>query len=247
MVEVAAPAPAVEILDKRETVTRLYELIEQAERRLLLISPYISLDKLRDLYRALDATLDKKTVKATLVGRDCPHEDNFIMKSDLLPTLQAKGLEVRIVKDLHAKMYVSEKAALVTSLNLTDSSMNNSIEVGMWIAAGTSAYGELIRVWKQQRAEPVIQGSKAPRSRQGAALGGLPWERGRTNQTTPEGSCIRCGTEIDLDDARPFCRECYAVFSHRGSPTTKQKFCHECGRDEKTSFAKPLCDDCFYG
>src|SRR3954469_12886779 len=133
MVEVVANGLAMEILDKRETVSRLYELIDQAERRLLLISPYVSLDKLRDLYRALDGALDKRTVKVTLVGRDCPDEGNFVMKSDLLPKLQAKGLEVRLLKDLHAKMYVSEKAALVTSLNLTDASMNNSIEVGMWL------------------------------------------------------------------------------------------------------------------
>jgi hypothetical protein len=261
----------IEIINQNETVSRLYRLISEAERYLYLVSPYVSLDKLRSLVRHVQGALSRGVkVKLVVRQKDFSTGNNDVLASESLPALRDAGLEVFVVKDLHAKIYLSEKNALMTSLNLLETSFNNSIEVGTWLRAGTPEYEMLVRFLGQEikpSLEKVIEqpavgrpasaAAKKPPSRartqeQGNSDGdgGLLKKVGAVLRAAVEflpsrGFCIRCGESVDYEPGRPLCREDYLVWKRYEDPTYRESYCHSCGEPSGTSVAKPLCLDCF--
>src|SRR5258706_8822246 len=121
----------LEFIDGTETQRRLSRLIEEAAKAVFLVSPYVSLDKLRTLTRSIQVAT-KRGVPVTLVVRApdkaTRHSATCVAT---LSELVASGLKLYALQDLHAKIYASERHALVSSLNLLESSFNNSIEIGI--------------------------------------------------------------------------------------------------------------------
>lgn len=133
----------LEILDQPETVLRLVQLVEEARTRLRLVSPYTSLDRLRNLTRSIRAAL-KRQVSVNLVVREPDLSTRHTAANvEAIQELVTAGAKLFSAKDLHAKIYVSENHAIVTSLNLLDSSFNNSIEIGMWVPKGDRAFTQV--------------------------------------------------------------------------------------------------------
>lgn len=59
------------------------------------------------------------------------------------------------------------------------------------------------------------------------------------------GFCIRCGTKINYDSGKPFCKSCYSTWSCFNNPDYSEEFCHKCGKHTDSSKNKPLCYSCF--
>lgn len=108
----------------------LERVFENAESQIILVSPYI---KLHDRYKS-----------ALLTKADNPHIEIIILfgknEDDLSKSMQQDDfdffkqfpdIEIRYEKRLHAKYYANETKAILTSMNLYDSSQNNNIEVGV--------------------------------------------------------------------------------------------------------------------
>ena len=95
--------------------------------RMLVGSPYVN-DAIIDLTEMVG-----KDVSRTLITRTDLRD--FAVGSSNLDTLCAlanKGVTVRSLSGLHAKMYVfDDSAALVTSANATNSGMRNNLECGL--------------------------------------------------------------------------------------------------------------------
>ncbi|MBN8227242.1 phospholipase D family protein [Corallococcus macrosporus] len=250
----------IAILNPAENQSHLHRLLTEAEQRIVLVSPYVKFDKLRTLVRPLQAAL-LKGVKVTLVVREKDYstgkEDP--LDSDALTQLRQLGLTVLVLKDLHAKIYLSEKYALLTSLNLLESSFNNSIEIGTWLTAGTPEYASVDAFLKNEiyptaQAAPSLSApqvktseAQAPKREPRAAPAreaSMPLQV-VINDDSDTGHCIRCGDDLDFNMERPLCRGCYNSWKKYGDPTYAEKFCHGCGEPKKTSVAKPLCRPCF--
>jgi phosphatidylserine/phosphatidylglycerophosphate/cardiolipin synthase-like enzyme len=253
----------IEILNQSGTRERLETLINQAERYIFLVSPYVTLDKLRSLVRSLQGALARKVkVKLVFRERDASSSGNDVLASETVRMLREAGMELRVLKDLHAKIYLSEKSAILTSLNLLESSFNNSIEVGTWIAASNPAYQKVVDFLKTEihptsvlvasLPQPAVlsKTNKSPRkkkvkvvelaARDNAAMDELFADEG------DDGCCIRCGIDVEFNPDRPLCRDCFKVWSKYEDANYPEKFCQLCGSDEeRTSFSKPLCGDCF--
>lgn len=264
----AGPGQArIAILNPSDIQTHLFRLINEAERRIVLVSPYVRFDKLRTLVRHIQGAL-KRPVKVSLFVRekDFSTGKEDVLASEALSQLRQDGLEVQELKDLHAKIYISEKHALLTSLNLLESSFNNSIEIGTWIPAGTAEYEAVTTFLKREiesSATKVIALATSPVSV--PVLPTKPPESSapkRTQRTAStretrapkqsedviifdEGHCIRCGENLDFNMARPLCRDCHGIWKQYGAKDYPEKFCHGCGEPKRTSVAKPLCSACF--
>ncbi|MDQ3264437.1 MAG: phospholipase D-like domain-containing protein [Myxococcota bacterium] len=133
-------------LGKRETVLAVHQVLTGAKKQVALVSPYVRLGKVRDIARYIRQAL-KRGVAVSMFVRT---PDRSVSRWDAddcdeVDALLKDGLELYGIRDLHAKVYVSESVAIVTSLNLVDSSFNNSIEAGISIPAGTSDYDEVVR------------------------------------------------------------------------------------------------------
>lgn len=118
-----------EFLFDNQLISKVENLIKNSKKHLLLISPYIDLDK-----RIQDALLQKKSQYdfelLLLFGKN---EDNCYksIKKDSLEFLkQFPNIEIRYNDRLHAKFYQNDFDWIVTSLNLYDYSLAKNIEVG---------------------------------------------------------------------------------------------------------------------
>jgi len=257
----------VEVLDQGKIRERIEALPREAEKYVVLVSPYLAMDKLRTLTRDIRQAL-KRGVKIRIVFRE---KDNSTSGDPLasaeIRSLMTDGLELYMVKDLHAKIYMSDKGVLLTSMNLLESSFNNSIEIGTWVDRSHPAFSEAVKYlqihlrqnWSQvdELPAPVITQKKPKKGpSENADLSSIfddeddaKGKRGEKRSHAPvDGTaafCIRCHDELALDPEKPLCRDCYAVWKRHEDTTYREKYCHRCGEPEKTSLAKPLCRDCW--
>jgi len=156
----------------------LEELIKEAKDRLILISPYL---KLNDRIKELLADKNRLKIDVRIVYG----------KSELQPQEIAWLRELTYVrtsfcKNLHAKCYLNEELAIVTSLNLYEFSQVNNNEMGILIRR--SEDGDLFRD-AYEEAQRIIRISEEVR---------ISLER---VATPPEGKAEAVAAEEDDDDS----------------------------------------------
>lgn len=108
----------------------LEDLIENAEKSLILISPYIKLhDRLKD---KLKPKRNNPYLELCIIfGKNEDDPTRSIHKGDLTFFQEFLDVEIRYERRLHAKYYANENKSLLTSMNLYDYSQNNNIEFGI--------------------------------------------------------------------------------------------------------------------
>ncbi|OJT26922.1 hypothetical protein BO221_02615 [Archangium sp. Cb G35] len=240
--EKPVPSEGVEVVGKTHTILRLHDLLDEAQKWVTLVSPYLAIEKLRDVERKIRNALSRKvTVTLVIRARDAHQNSGPSTKGlDMIRRLVEQGLKVYEVPDLHAKVYVSERHALVTSLNLLESSFNNSIEIGIWVPAGRTEYGKILEFVRKEVAphgRPLSM--PAPEEEDDDNPFFEDEELGET------GHCIRCGETLELNPSKPYCAEHYAVWARYSNPDYRDSFCHGCGDEYPATKNKPFCRDCF--
>ena len=142
-------------------VENLGRIIAEADKELVLISPYISAD---------DKTkgLLKNTKRATsiyVIHRKPQSERN---RDNVASSFDMPGVKVSSIEYLHAKCYLNEKEALVTSMNLYARSQENNHEMGILVSKqGDSevyedVYREATRLIKVANREEGLTGAGRP-------------------------------------------------------------------------------------
>ncbi len=147
----------------------LEELIKAARERLIIISPFLKFD---DRIKELLTDKDRMKIDVRIVyGKSelAPKEINWLCSLEFVRT--------SFCQHLHAKCYLHEQAAIITSMNLYDFSQVNNNEMGVYIEREhepdlyQDAYEEaqrLIRVSDQVRllAERVEEPDKQEEQRE---------------------------------------------------------------------------------
>ena len=120
----------VQFLFDNQLIAGVEKLIRESKNQLLLISPFIDLD--RRIQDALREKLTKHDFELrVLFGKN---EDNYYksIKKDSFDFLkQFPDIEIRYNDRLHAKFYKNDFDYIMTSLNLYDYSLAKNIEVGI--------------------------------------------------------------------------------------------------------------------
>ncbi len=213
---------------------QLQLLINNANERLWLISPYL---KIND------------RIKNSLVDRDRFKIDIRIIygKSELQPAENnwLKSLQyvhTSFCKDLHAKCFLNEKAAIVTSMNLYDFSETHNYEMGIYVEKDTDPelYNDIF-----EEVNRLIRHSEEIKVTV-ATIPSAPVVSLKTSQNN-NGYCIRCKTQIPLKPKSPYCLSCYNAWKKKDKedPEHKETWCHICGQNHKQSLKRPACLSCF--
>jgi len=192
----------------------LEEMIKQTRERLIIISPFL---KFNDRIKELLTDKDRMKIDVRVVyGKNelAPQEINWLRSLEFVRT--------SFCQNLHAKCYINEKAAIITSMNLYDFSQVNNNEMGVYIQRDTEAelyretYDEaqrLIRVSDQVRlSAETIEEAEEPKSEEAStsydklttsklakALGMKTAEL--TEQLVSKGLLERDGDKLQLADA----------------------------------------------
>ena len=117
-----------------EISSKIMTLIEEAEKEIILVSPYVSLSGWTKMKKCLERAV-KRNVKIIFFARENAKQD--------LSFIREIGIELILIQDLHAKLYLNENYGIITSQNISQYSDTNSIDVG-YVTEKESERKELI-------------------------------------------------------------------------------------------------------
>ncbi|OPZ44980.1 MAG: hypothetical protein BWY93_00132 [Euryarchaeota archaeon ADurb.BinA087] len=203
-----------QFLDTTGVSHELTQLIKRAGETLIFISPFLQISKnLEYLIKERDA----KNVDIRFVYGKNKHinQDDFTFLREL------SHVKVYFCENLHAKCYLNESAAIITSMNLYEYSQVNNQEMGIKVekARDPGLYTEIVA--ESQRIIRISQEQPLKKVRKAA------------------GYCIHCRTKIPLNIENPLCETCYSFW--KGDKDGQEKYCHICGKAEEISYNNPIC------
>ena len=126
-------------LDTTEINHYLSKIIDSAEEELFVVSPYLKIPP--TYYRKLKECNDKG-VKITFIYGKNPLEKPAIKQIKSL-----NNVKLYFFEDLHAKCYLNENYALVTSMNLYEYSQTHNEEMGILLESdiwGDCPYNDVL-------------------------------------------------------------------------------------------------------
>ena len=222
-------------LDTEGISHHINQIIKNAEDKLILISPYL---KIKDRYKELIKYKDKlkKDIRIIYGKQELqPEEINWLEPLEYVRTI--------FCKNLHAKCYMNENEALITSMNLYEFSQINNIEMGILISKEEDS--ELFKNINEEVQRLINSGEEMRGS-----IGIIPKETTKPYKKKfskgKKGFCIRCGKEIKLNPKVPYCKDCYKKWEEYKDEGYEEKkgVCHICGKSNKSSLKKPVCLNC---
>jgi hypothetical protein len=210
----------------------LIKLIDDARERLVLVSPYIKLWTMFSSAIERAATRDVDISVIVRGGRDQSQQER-----ELLP-IRSSLRYVGFIERLHAKIYLNEKSAILTSLNLVRGSALDTIEVSAFLEQRHAAadYNQLSRI-----CDKFITQSREDALRVAAKQAATKTAIGHELE---HGHCIRCAVHVAFDVKQPLCARCLTAWSRYKNQDYPERHCFQCGQASQTSFCEPLCFGC---
>lgn len=226
-----------EFLETTGISHEITKLIRNSEDKLFLISPYLQIaDSLRHLIKERDI----RRIDLRIIYR----KDNKINADDISFLQELTSIKILACENLHAKCYLNENTAIITSMNLYEYSQQNNREMGIKIekSVDKKLYEDISEEVKAilQTSQPIPFSIKKM---------DVPLRESLKNTVLKsdklDGFCIRCGKEIKLNQKKPFCIDCYTGWEKYRNADYEEKFCHGCKKENISTMNKPFCLKCF--
>ena len=225
---------------------QLEEIIKNANDRLILISPYLRMNRrIKDLL--VDQDRMKRDIRLVYRNRELQPEESDWLES--MPSIRTSYCE-----SLHAKCYLNEREALITSMNLYEFSQVNNDEMGILVS-----FDEDPDLYKEISAEAMrivrtseevrVTVSKVNAPGEGAeAVEAQPAPANRrSNSAVPtEGFCIRCKTTVPAKPVSAILQTAaIQVGSASTTKPTKKSIATFAGANTQATLLKPVCLSCY--
>jgi phosphatidylserine/phosphatidylglycerophosphate/cardiolipin synthase-like enzyme len=219
----------------------LEELIKGTKDRLILISPYLQFtDRIKEHLSNLN--IQKRDIRIVYRENKLQLEENNWLESQI-------GIRTSLCKNLHAKCYINENEAIITSMNLYEFSQQNNNEMGIWLTKAQDAdlynatldeVQRLLTISEEIRVTVKKVTADTPPKTEKKSV-----EVKQSNIKTSDNSmgfCIRTGVPIPFDIEKPLSYEAYKKWNEYGDPDYPEKFCHFSGEPSngETSVRQPI-------
>lgn len=231
------------------------QIVLHAREKVWLISPFI---KVASHLKELLESKDRDGIDMRLV-----YGKSELRKGERKWLESLKSLRIYYRENLHAKCYINERFALITSMNLYEFSQINNDEWGILVSRreDSKLYREILREAERifDRADEESAGDSQPaertpenerserrtsrRSQKKAKRSGKRTSR-RKPALPKTGVCIRDGESIEFDLSNPYCDKCFRSWNRWKNREYEEEKCHACGQDWATDIDRPLCIDC---
>ena len=241
-----------EFLNTTGVSYHLERVIRNANERLVIISPFLKINpRIKELLEEKDrAKIDIRVVYGKNELR--PEENNWLES--------VASIRTSYRQHLHAKCYMNEEQAILTSMNLLEFSQHNNDEMGILVSRqdDPGLFEEIrkeaqrilqaseevrVRVSRVEPAETVAPPAPPPATR----------DTPRVPQRKPEPAvgipntafCIRDKAVIPPNPGKPYCDRCFGSWNRYKNYEYEEKCCHICGNENSSTMAKPLCLSCY--
>lgn len=104
-----------------EIASKIMTLIDDAEKNLIIVSPYVEMTNWEKMKKCLSKCIKKGVNLKFIIRKNVSNNDLF--------SLRQLNIQPIFIQDLHAKVYINDIYAIVTSLNITHYSDINSIDI----------------------------------------------------------------------------------------------------------------------
>lgn len=272
-----------EFLTTSDVTAHLEKIIKEAKSRLVLISPYLQInpkiktllqDKDREIQTKVESRLSKMISALKNEDATAKMKIHIVYRNDKLHAdestwLQSlSSIEIIPLRNLHAKCYLNEDYALITSMNLYQFSQVHNYEMGILVArknwdnsrdnelyqAIEKHAEELIRYGKEEDSvvNPVIPSTETPTHSEAVPATPRPPKQSpslKRKTTTPtlerpyRAQCIRCDDPI-ATESQPFCDTDWGTWDQHKKDSWPGKVCLFC-EAPKTYDRQPLCLKCY--
>lgn len=219
----------------------LEELIKGTKDRLILISPYLQLnDRIKEHINNLN--VQKRDIRIVYRENKLQLEENNWLESQI-------GVRTSINKNLHAKCYLNENEAIITSMNLYEFSQQNNNEMGIYISKTEDPDLYNATLEEAQRLLTISEEIRITVKKVTADTPGKTEKKivevKSLNTKTPDkltGFCIRTGVPIPFNVEKPMSYDAFKSWSKYSDPDYAEKFCHFSGEasNGETSVSKPI-------
>lgn len=119
-----------DFLFDNQLVAAIEDMIRKANKRLVLVSPFIDLDaRIKDVLSEKKQSLDFELF--VLFGKNEGNIYRSVKKDSFAFLKDFPNIEIRYNERLHAKFYQNDYDFIISSMNLYDYSLANNIEVGV--------------------------------------------------------------------------------------------------------------------
>ena len=233
-----------EFLTRKSTTAGIESIIRNAEEWILLISPYLKFDD--DIKRRIEGTRDLDKVAVVYGKKKLQSDEDSWLKS-------IEWIETKFCKNLHAKCYLNEKEAILTSMNLYEYSQENNREMGIRVSLedDPELYEEIVREARDiERISEMVAASKKHKVvKEASVVYSANKKSAKGNQVSTKlfnaGFCIRCKKRLKANPGKPYCEIDFSTWKIFKNDKFEEKACHLCGKKWKTSRAKPVCKPCW--
>ncbi|CAG5083798.1 phospholipase D-like domain-containing protein [Parvicella tangerina] len=220
-------------LRNKGLVQKITDVIEEANKELLILSPYyyISKEHLDGLKEA-----SSKGVRIVLIYSKAELKQQEVNKLS-----QIRNLEVRYIENLHAKCYLNEDEAIISTMNLHEFSINHNFEMGVLFGVKqdednyNKVKAEIERIYKRSERRRIqdlqygivetITERINPKKYTEKALGFVE----RKFDKKHYGYCIRTGKPIPFNISKPLSLEAYQAWAQYHNYDYPEQFCHFSG------------------
>ena len=217
----------------------LEELIKGTKDRLILISPYLQFtDRIKEHLSNLN--VQKRDIRIVYRENKLQLEENNWLESQI-------GIRTSLCKNLHAKCYINENEAIITSMNLYEFSQQNNNEMGIYMSKAQDAdlynatleeVQRLLTISEEIRVTvKKVTADTPPKTEKKIAEVKRSITKNTNRQT---GFCIRTGGSIPFNVEKPLNYDSYKKWN--GDIAHPEKFCHFSGEvsNGETSVSKPV-------
>jgi phosphatidylserine/phosphatidylglycerophosphate/cardiolipin synthase-like enzyme len=228
-----------QFLDTTAVSHELTQLIKKADEKLYLLSPYLQIaPNLKDLIKERDS---RKIDIRFVYGKD-----EKLNQEDMSFLQELSSVKVSFCANMHAKCYLNENTAIITSMNLYQYSQQNNREMGIKIEKEKDP-----DLYKETLAETIrlIQTAVEPQyivKKKIVEPVKTTQPKATQQKQTPgtNGYCIHCGTPIEFTTKKPLCLKCFHELGKDYIRTSPERFCLACGKKSFQTFEKPICQTC---
>ena len=218
------------------------KLIQGTKDKLILISPYLQFtDRIKEHLGNLN--IQKRDIRIVYRENKLQLEENNWLESQI-------GIRTSLCKNLHAKCYINENEAIITSMNLYEFSQQNNNEMGVYISKSEDADLYEATLEEAQRLLTISEEIRVtvkkvtpdtpPKTERKSSEVKSSNIKSMVNKST--GFCIRTGVPIPFDILRPFTYDAFKKWDEHKNDDFPEKFCHFSGEhsDGQTSKRRPV-------
>jgi len=144
------------VLNRKQLVFQIKEMLYNAEEFIYIICPYIELNQNYYILNAFEHA-NNKGIDITVI-----YSKGFKKKGGQEALKIYNHVSLCYISDLHMKVYLNEKNAIVSSLNLNNYSIKNNLECGILMNRDEDLWKQVYKMIKKDIKKNMIIEIKRP-------------------------------------------------------------------------------------